>query len=435
MDLRVAIPEAQVKHEVLDAALEVPTRMNELMIKRGDVPPWEEALARGVEWRPEPPGAERFDHAATVLARGWGDCDDLAPYKAATLRVSGEDPGAQAVVMRTGPQRWHAVVMRSDGSIDDPSVDAGMLSRRGQGAAAMRSMQDASAVVGDMTPVRPRIALAPDPRGGFRARAEIPLYPDYDDEDVHGDDDDGGDYPDDGSGDGGGGGGGGDGGGDGGDGGDQGDGGGDQQQQPAAPKPRKRKAPPPPKATKHPMSAAQRARLQRFLRVHRSPFGWTALARHHRASGALSNAIVGAVVGAACAGWTDDEHVDRLLAIAGLCQGVHLEDIADVFGDDHAEAAARIGFDFGKVFHDIAPFASKALSFVPGIGPIASTALDVANQFIPSGGGGGGGGGGARPAQGPIRYAPGGGGGLQPGGVCLSVDQLARALAKLAQMG
>lgn len=126
MRIRLAVPDAAMSPDVLDAALEAVTRTNEHLLKSGAVPHADEAIAAGVKWQPEPPGDEHFDHAAKVIKRGFGDCDDLAPYKAASLRITGEDPDAQAIVLRSGPKRWHAVVARSDGSIDDPSADAGM---------------------------------------------------------------------------------------------------------------------------------------------------------------------------------------------------------------------------------------------------------------------------------------------------------------------
>lgn len=134
MRIRLSVPEAHVGPDVLDSALEAVTRTNESLLRAGVVPHADEAIAAGVKWRPEPPGDEHFDPATTVLARGWGDCDDLAPYKAASLRVTGEDPGAFARVIpapgATGPGQYHAVVERSDGTHDDPSADAGMYDYR-----------------------------------------------------------------------------------------------------------------------------------------------------------------------------------------------------------------------------------------------------------------------------------------------------------------
>jgi hypothetical protein len=130
MRIRLAVPDElddQDRKSALDAALESVTRSNTPMIRKGHFPPAAAAIkAKKVEWRPEPPGDEHFDLPSTLLQRGWGDCDDLAPWHAASLRASGADPGARAVVRKSGPKRWHAVVQRSDGSIEDPSKAAGM---------------------------------------------------------------------------------------------------------------------------------------------------------------------------------------------------------------------------------------------------------------------------------------------------------------------
>jgi len=124
--IRLSIPEEHVEPEVINAALEAVTRLDEHMIRSGESPTSHELVASGAKWRPEPPGDEHFDHGKTIAARGWGDCDDWAPLHAATLRASGEDPGASAIVVPSGKNMWHAIVQRSDGSYNDPSADAGM---------------------------------------------------------------------------------------------------------------------------------------------------------------------------------------------------------------------------------------------------------------------------------------------------------------------
>ena len=124
MRIKIAVPEAHVSPDVVDASLEAVTRLDQQMIESGQVPTFDSQSK--VKWQPEPPGDEHFDNAATVLARGWGDCDDLAPWHAAGLRATGRDPGATARVVPSGPNTYHAIVQRSDGSIDDPSVKAGM---------------------------------------------------------------------------------------------------------------------------------------------------------------------------------------------------------------------------------------------------------------------------------------------------------------------
>lgn len=90
----------------------------------------------GVRYAREPRGCndtscreERFDSAPIVLARGWGDCDDLAPWRSAELEVSGIP--ARPLVYRTpasrpGSDRWHVIVLLPDGSIEDPSRLLGM---------------------------------------------------------------------------------------------------------------------------------------------------------------------------------------------------------------------------------------------------------------------------------------------------------------------
>ncbi len=130
MRIRLAVPPGLNKDEtaaVLDAALEAVTRASAPLIARGRVPTFVSALKRGgIKWKPEPPGDEHFDLPKTVIGRGWGDCDDLAPWHAASLRASGIDPEARAVVRPSGPNRWHAFVVRGNGKPEDPSKAAGM---------------------------------------------------------------------------------------------------------------------------------------------------------------------------------------------------------------------------------------------------------------------------------------------------------------------
>jgi hypothetical protein len=180
MRINVAVPEAHVSRPVLDAALEATTRLNEMLIKEGSVPTFRQAAHR-VRWKPEPPGDEHFDHAGVVLGRSWGDCDDLAPWHAASLRSTGEDRGAQAIVKKSGPKRWHAVVQRSDGSIDDPSKEAGMGRSNGiMGAGLPLMMLPQRTEVGSYLR-RPQLALRPvrDRAGqieAWQARADLPWH-------------------------------------------------------------------------------------------------------------------------------------------------------------------------------------------------------------------------------------------------------------------
>lgn len=164
MRLAIAIPEEHVTPAVLDSGLEATTRLDEQLIASG-VPTFRKAVQGGrIKWAPEPPGEERFDHATTVIQRGWGDCDDLAPWHAAGLRATGEDPDAFARVVKSGPRTWHAVVQRSDGSLDDPSREAGMGHALGVVGAVKRALARGA---------RPSIAVRPI-GGHFVARADLP---------------------------------------------------------------------------------------------------------------------------------------------------------------------------------------------------------------------------------------------------------------------
>jgi hypothetical protein len=130
MRIRIAIPDEHLSPEVVDPVLEAVTRLNESLIRSGQTPTATELIEAGAIWRPENMGDEHFDHGATIAARGWGDCDDWAPLRAAEMRATGEDPGAIARIVPSGPNTYHAIVQRSSGEdlrgSDDVSVQAGM---------------------------------------------------------------------------------------------------------------------------------------------------------------------------------------------------------------------------------------------------------------------------------------------------------------------
>lgn len=307
MRINVAVPEKYVSQPVLDGALESVTRLDEALIKDGAVPTFAEAVD-SVRWQPEPPGQEHFDHAGKVLARGHGDCDDLAPWHAASLRVTGEDPDATAIVKRSGPSRWHAVVRRGDGSIDDPSREAGMgKNREGVSGCRLPLMRPFErGVVSGIEVQRPQFSLRPVlSRGevvGFQARIDMPWN-------VMGQDE-------------------------------------------------------------TPLEAAMAA-------LHRAPVA--------------SQAIVGACRGAVRLGeeseFVDDAVLERIEAIGEYIDGEDIEEIRRLYGDEHALAAQQVGAGFfkmlGRGLKKVAlPIASKLVQFIPGVGPVASTALDMGAKGI-----------------------------------------------------
>lgn len=163
MRIRLAIPDRHVSAPVLDAALEATTRAARAQMDAGDAPTFSEMLSQGVRWAPERfSDGEHFDLPSIVGARGYGDCDDLAPALAAELRAY--DPGAKARVIPSGPNRWHAIVQMSDGTLLDPSRMAGMRSRASVHGAITRPM----ALAGESA-----IAIMPH-RGQWWARTDAP---------------------------------------------------------------------------------------------------------------------------------------------------------------------------------------------------------------------------------------------------------------------
>jgi hypothetical protein len=126
MRIQVVVPDEHVTPEVVEPVLEAVTRVNQHMLASGQTPTSHELIKGGAVWRPENMGDEHFDHGGTIASRGWGDCDDWAPLHAATLRQNGTDPGAKTIMVPSGPNTFHALVQRSSGAIEDPSVAAGM---------------------------------------------------------------------------------------------------------------------------------------------------------------------------------------------------------------------------------------------------------------------------------------------------------------------
>ena len=170
MRIRIAVPERHVTAPILNAALEATTRANEAMIASGDTPLISPLIRSGaVRWRPEGfNDGEHFDLGETVVSRGWGDCDDLAPHLCAEIRHTGRDPGARAIVQRSGPKMWHAVVRLTDGTILDPSRAAGM----GKRGAALQG----SSVMGTILPGDVGAVLGVKKHGNrWAARCDLPV--------------------------------------------------------------------------------------------------------------------------------------------------------------------------------------------------------------------------------------------------------------------
>lgn len=129
--VRMSVPATE---PALNAALEGLVRVDGAILRdaKGRVSSLYEA---GVRYRREAPGREDWRNVEEVRAAGVGDCEDLAAWRAAELRAQGEP--ARAVAVPSGPGKWHAVVKRADGSIEDPSRQLGMGSERSMGETTM----------------------------------------------------------------------------------------------------------------------------------------------------------------------------------------------------------------------------------------------------------------------------------------------------------
>lgn len=86
----------------------------------------------GVRYRQEPYGREEWDNVLTLLRRGWGDCEDLAAWRAAEVQLQGGKAELAVRPSRSGiPGRYHAVVWRPDlKKFEDPSEWQGMAGPR-----------------------------------------------------------------------------------------------------------------------------------------------------------------------------------------------------------------------------------------------------------------------------------------------------------------
>lgn len=86
--------------------------------------------ASGVRYRREEPGREDWLTVPSILARGYGDCEDLACWRIAELRLQGLHVQPRITFRRFGPggrfSLYHITLKWPDGRIEDPSRLLGM---------------------------------------------------------------------------------------------------------------------------------------------------------------------------------------------------------------------------------------------------------------------------------------------------------------------
>lgn len=120
MPLKVDIrPPAEPR--ALAATLTGLTALNELLfdVYRRNGHPLPSLYDTDVKYQRED-GTERWLDVGEVLKGGEGDCEDLATYRAAELRDAGEPAYVDVVPAQSG-RGYHAIVIRADGSVEDPS--------------------------------------------------------------------------------------------------------------------------------------------------------------------------------------------------------------------------------------------------------------------------------------------------------------------------
>jgi hypothetical protein len=68
------------------------------------------------------PGTVKWQTVADLYDDGWGDCKSLVAARVAELRVYEAEPAMPRVYLTGREHRYHAVVVRDDGTIEDPSA-------------------------------------------------------------------------------------------------------------------------------------------------------------------------------------------------------------------------------------------------------------------------------------------------------------------------
>jgi len=82
-----------------------------------------------VRYAEEPPGQEDWQDIPTTMKLGWGDCEDLACWRAAELRVRHNVQAEPTFIWKlraNGGYLYHILVKYPDGRIEDPSRTLGM---------------------------------------------------------------------------------------------------------------------------------------------------------------------------------------------------------------------------------------------------------------------------------------------------------------------
>ena len=120
---------SRVLGTVIKPLLDAQVFINRCYLALHKVPP---LYSSGVRYQEEPLGTdEEFACIPVILGRGWGDCDDLAPWRVAELQHAGEKAKIRIqwkklLIGGRKTKLFHILVRREDGTIEDPSRILGM---------------------------------------------------------------------------------------------------------------------------------------------------------------------------------------------------------------------------------------------------------------------------------------------------------------------
>lgn len=115
-------------NEGLSLLLHMMTEWNVFLMRRLNVPPLYRAGVRYIREDYESIYPEDWLDCIEIMSQGGGDCEDLACYRAAELRVRGERARTafHRKRMPDGGQLVHIFVERANGALEDPSRLLGM---------------------------------------------------------------------------------------------------------------------------------------------------------------------------------------------------------------------------------------------------------------------------------------------------------------------
>jgi hypothetical protein len=111
-------------------------------------------------------------------------------------------------------------------------------------------------------------------------------------------------------------------------------------------------------------------------------YAMTALHTAPTAATALTGAIDGVCELGICGGFANDDHLDRLSAISDLIDGMDIDQVAGIYGDEHARAAEQIvnGF-FSSLAQGFKAIVPAVTSVVRSVASVATKAGDFAVKF------------------------------------------------------